>query len=103
MHAFESWLLHRVAQAVEAGDVPGDLLTELQAELVAARESPQGEGHAAANRQIADLADVDREKAAEALAAIEAQPTVTQELMMRRVPKVSVGRHWEIWVVDETK
>jgi hypothetical protein len=30
---FETWLLRRVAQAVEAGEVPASLLTELQAEL----------------------------------------------------------------------
>ena len=30
---FETWLLHRVAQAVEAAEIPADLLTELQAEI----------------------------------------------------------------------
>ena len=28
MEVFETWLLHRVAQAVEAGEVSGDLLTD---------------------------------------------------------------------------
>ena len=28
MEAFETWLLHRVAQAVEAGEVSADLLTD---------------------------------------------------------------------------
>jgi len=28
MDTFESWLLHRVAQAVEAGDVPKPMLME---------------------------------------------------------------------------
>jgi hypothetical protein len=84
---FETWLLRRVAQAVEAGEVPAELVTELQSELAAARERPQEEGRAAAIRQIADLADVDREKAAEVLASIEAQPTITRELLMRRIAK----------------
>jgi hypothetical protein len=62
MDAFESWLVRRVGQAVEAGEVPADLLTELRAELDAALERPQEEGHAAAVRQIADLAGVNQDK-----------------------------------------
>ncbi len=82
---FETWLLHRVDLSVEAGEVPANLLTELQAEIEAAKESPQEEGHAAAIWQIADLAGVDPEKVAEVLATMEAQPTVTRELLMRRI------------------
>ncbi len=85
MEPFESWLLRLVAQAVESGEVPEALLTELQAEIEAAKERPQEEGHAAAIRQIASLAGVDPEKAAEVLATMEAQPTVTRELLMRRI------------------
>jgi len=36
METFETWLLRRVAQAVEAGEVPEALLMELQAEIEAA-------------------------------------------------------------------
>ncbi len=85
METFEPWLLHRVAQAVEAGEVPASLLTELQTEIQSAKGRPQAEGHAAAILQIAGLADVDREKAADVLASIEAQPTFTRELLMRRI------------------
>jgi len=38
METFESWLLHRVAQAVEAGEFSADLLGGLQAEFRAFRE-----------------------------------------------------------------
>jgi CheY-like chemotaxis protein len=65
MERFLAWLLRRDAQAVDAGVVPADLLAEPQAEIEAAKERPQNEGHAAAIRQIADLAGVDPEKAAE--------------------------------------
>ncbi len=81
---FEPWLLHRVAQAVEAGEVSAGLVTDLQAELAAARERPQEEGHAAAIQHIADLAGVPEEEAAKTLAAIEAQPSVARALLMRR-------------------
>ena len=85
LETFEPWLLHRVAQAVEAGEVSADLLTELRAEIDAARERPQEEGHAAAIQHVADLAGVPEEEAAKSLAAIEAQPSVTRELLMRRI------------------
>ena len=54
-------------------------------EIQAAWGRPQGEGHAAAIRHIADLAGVPEVEAAKSLAAIEVQPTVTRELMMRRL------------------
>jgi len=57
----------------------------------------QAEGHAAAILQIADLADVDREKAAEVLASIEAQPTVTRELLMRRIVEAWLEGHGEAY------
>ncbi len=77
--------VRRVAQAVESGKVPAELLAELQAEIEFAKERPQEEGDAAAIRQIADLAGVDLEKAAEVLATMEAQPPVTRVLLMRRM------------------
>ena len=85
MESFETWLLRRVAQAVEAGEVPAALLTNLQAALEAGRAVSQEAGHAAAIRQIADIAEIPEKQAAEALAKIEAQPTVTRELLMRRI------------------
>jgi hypothetical protein len=44
----------------------------IQAEIEAAQESPQMEGHTATIPQIADLAGVDPEQAAEVLATLEA-------------------------------
>ncbi len=91
-------LLRLVAQAVDSGDVPEALLTELQAEIEAARETRQKESRAAAIRQIADLAGVDPAKAAEVLATVEAQPTVTRELLMRRIAEAWLeGQRREYW------
>ncbi len=81
---FERWLVRRVAGAVEAGEVPAALLTELQEEFEAAREKPREESHAAAIRQIANLAGVPVAEARGVLEAIEAQPVVTRELLLRR-------------------
>ena len=70
--------------AVEAGEVSGDLLSELKAEFAVARDRPQEQSHAAAIQHIADLAGVPKAEARSALEAIEAQPKVTRELLMRR-------------------
>ncbi len=94
MESFQTWLLRRDAQAVEAGEMPADLLAELQAEIEAAKERPEHEGHEVAIRQIADLAGVDAEKAAEVLATLEAQPTVTREPLMRRIAEAWLAGQW---------
>ncbi len=85
MVTFETWLLRRVAQAVEAGEVAAALLTELQAEIEAARDHPQEESHAEAVRDIAEQLGIPLAEAERALAAVEAQPTVTRELVMRQI------------------
>lgn len=95
MESFETWLFSRVAQAVEAGEVPAHLLTELCAEFEAARSVSQGEGHIAALRQIADIAEVDLERAAEVLTSIESQTSVARQLFMRRIA--------EAWLAEQRK
>jgi hypothetical protein len=82
---FQSWLLSRVAQAVEAGDVSADLLIELQGACEAARTMPQGEGHARAVQDIAERLGIPVEEVEQGLKALEAQPAVTRELLMRRI------------------
>ncbi len=52
MESFETWLIRRVAQAVEVGEVPASLLTELQAAIEAARDRPQEKGRAEAARTL---------------------------------------------------
>ncbi len=53
MEAFESWLLGRVAQAVEAGEVSVSLLTELQAEFEGSQAKHPAQSHADAVGHIA--------------------------------------------------
>jgi len=85
MEAFEAWLLHRVAEAVEAGEVSANILAELRTEAERAREVPQEEGHALAVRAIAERLGLPVDQAEKILGALEAQPTVTQELVLRRI------------------
>ncbi len=93
MESYLAWLLHRVSQAVEAGEVPADLLADLQAKIEAGKGRSQDEGHAAAIRQSADLAGVDPEKVAEVLTTLETQPTVTREPLR--------GRIAEAWLAEQ--
>jgi hypothetical protein len=93
----EPWLLHRVAQVVEAGEVSADLLADLLSEFEGAQEKPQEESHADAIQHIADLAGVPEEEAAKTLAAIEAQPSVTRELLMRRFVEAWLERQRNAW------
>ena len=84
MVAFESWLLYRVAHAVKAGEVSADLLAELRTEMERARDVPQEEGHAQAVQDIAERLDLRVKHAEKLLAALESQPPVTRELVLRR-------------------
>ncbi len=85
IETFESWLLRRVAQAVEAGEATADLLSELQAEFELSREKPPEQSHADAVRDIAVELQMPIEKAEAGLAALEAQPRVVREVLMRRI------------------
>ena len=85
MEAAEPWLLRRVAQAAEAGEVSADLLIELQDEIKAASERPRDKGYLAAVRDIAEKLNIPLVRAEHILTSLEAQPPVTRELMMRRI------------------
>ena len=73
---FETWLLNRLAHAVEAVEVPAELLTELRTEMERARELPHEHGHALAVQDIAERSGLPVDQAETMLAALEAQPTV---------------------------
>ncbi len=88
MDNFETWLLRRVAQAAEAGDVSADLLAELQVEIEAAQAKPPEQSHADAAQDIAVELQMPMEKVEAGLAALEAQPRVIRELFMRRIAEV---------------
>ncbi len=83
--SFESWLLHRVAQAVEASEVPTDLLAELQAEFEASREKPLEQSQADALQDIAVELQMPIEKVEAGLAALDAEPRVVREVLMQQI------------------
>ena len=93
LDAFESWVLRRVAQAVEAGEVPAELLAELRSELERAGEPPREEGHARAVQDMAEMFGLPVDRVEKLLAAFEAQPPEMRERLRRRI--VELWLAWE--------
>ncbi len=89
---YDAWLLRRVGQAVEAGEVPAKLLTELQEEFQAAHGEPEKAVRAGAIRFVAELAGISPLTAAETLTALETQPEVMRTVMMRRLAEAWLER-----------
>ena len=85
MKTFETWLLRRVAQAVEAGEVSAHLLAELQAEFESSREKPPEQSQTDAVRDIAVELQMPIEKVEAGLTALEAQPRVIRESVLRQI------------------
>jgi len=85
VESFEPWLRRRVAQAVEADEVPADLLAELRAEFEASREKPLEQSQAEAVQDIAVELQMPIEKVEAGLASLEAQPLVIREELIRRI------------------
>ena len=61
-----------------------DLLTELHAEIAETRARPPEERHALALMELAERVNLPVDRLTELLATLEAQPSVTRELLLRR-------------------
>ncbi len=97
IESFQAWLLRRVAQAVEAGEVPADLLTDLQAQIEAARGMPQEAGHARAVRDIAERLRIPVDQVEQGLSALEGHPRVTRELLLREIAEAWLEGQRRTW------
>ncbi|MBP1780046.1 MAG: hypothetical protein H6Q86_6057, partial [candidate division NC10 bacterium] len=82
--AFEPWLLHRVAEAVEGAEVSADLLTDLHAALAEARTRPPEARDALALMELAERVHLPVDELSELLATLEAQPPPARERFLRR-------------------
>jgi hypothetical protein len=97
---FETWLLHRVAEAVEAGEVSADLLAKIHAEIADARERSPDERHALALMELAERVHLPVDRLTELLATLEAQPTVTRGLVLRRFVEAWSAHQRETYEAD---
>lgn len=85
MAGFAAWLCRRVVTAVEAGEIPADLLAELVAELEAARERSHDEGQAAALDVIVERLGQPLEEAASQHAHLEVQTEAVRLSLLQRI------------------
>jgi hypothetical protein len=80
---FETWLLRRVAEAVEGREVSGELLTELHAALAEVRARPPEAKDTPALMELAERPHLPIDHLEELLATLRAQPTVARERFLR--------------------
>ena len=98
--AFETWLLHRVAEAVEGAEVSADLLTELQAAMAEAHTRPPEAQDALALMELAERVNLPMDHLTELLAALQAQPTVARERFLRRFVEAWLVHQREAYEAD---
>jgi len=80
---FETWLLHRVAEAVEGNEVSADLLTDLHAALAEARAQPPEARETLALMDLAERVNIHVDELTELLATLEAQSLEARERFLR--------------------
>ncbi len=80
---FETWLLRRVADAVEGNEVSADLLTELHAELGEAQAQQPEERQALALMDLAARVNIPVDELTKLLATLEVQPAEARERFLR--------------------
>lgn len=88
----EQWIRQRVTQAVEAGDVPAELLAELGENLEATRTLPPEQRGRETVQALADALGLPAEQAAEALRAFNGLPAEAQDFALRRLVEA-----WLVW------
>jgi hypothetical protein len=82
--AFEAWLLHRLAEAVEGMEVSADLLTELHVALAEIRARPPEARDALTLMELAEQAHLPVDHLTELLATLQAQPAGVRKRFLRR-------------------
>jgi hypothetical protein len=97
---FETWLLHRIAEAVEAGEVSADLLAGIQSAMAETRGRSPDERHALALMEFAERVNLPVDRLTELLATLEAQPTVTRERILRRFVEAWLMHQREAYEAD---
>jgi len=98
--AFATWLLHRVAEAVEGNEVSADLLTDLHAAMVDARSRSPEARDALALMDLAERVNLPVDELSELLATLEAQPTVVRERFLRRFVEAWLMQQRELYDAD---
>jgi len=99
--AFATWLLHRVAEAVEGREVSADLLTELHTAIAEVRARPPEARDALALMDLAERVNLPVEHLTDLLATLQAQPTVVRERFLRRFVEAWLMQQREAYKADQ--
>jgi hypothetical protein len=98
---FETWLLRRVAEAVEGDEVSATLLTKLQAAIAEARARPPEARAALALMELGERVNLPVDRLTELLATLEAQPTAMRERILRRFIEAWLVHQREAYEADQ--
>ena len=98
---FETWLLHRVAEAVEGREVSADLLTDLHAAIAEVRARPPDARDALALMDLAERVNLPVDHLTELLATLQAQPPVVRERFLRRFVEAWLMQQPELYDADQ--
>jgi hypothetical protein len=97
---FETWLLHRVAEAVEGNEVSADLLTDLHAAMAEVRARPPEARDALALMDLAERVKLPVDHLTELLATLQAKPTVVRERFLRQFVEAWLVQQREVYDAD---
>ena len=81
---FATWVLHRVADAVEGAEVSAELLTELHDVMAEVRARPPEAREALAFIDLVERANLPVDDVTELLAFLRAQPPEAREQVLRQ-------------------
>ncbi len=91
--AFEGWLLRRLHEAVESGEMPAELVEKFRADATGQEADLSSVRHPIAIRLIADLARVPREQASVLLASLESKNPTNTEGVLQRIAEAWLRQH----------
>lgn len=100
--AFEAWFRHRLAEAVEGGEISADLLTGLHAVLEEIRNRPPQARDALALMELAERVYLPADHLAELLTSLQAQPSGARERFLRRFVEAWLVRQRELYDADRS-
>ena len=97
---FETWLLRRVAEAVEGAEVSAELLTELHTAIAESRAQPPEARDTLALMELAERVNLPVDYLTELLATLEAQPPEARERFLRRFVEAWLVHQREAYEAD---
>jgi hypothetical protein len=90
---FATWLLHRVAEAIEGNEVSATLLTDFHAAIAEVRARPPEARDALAVMDFAERVSLPVDRLTELLTTLRAEPTAVRERFLCRFV--------EVWLVQQ--